>query len=364
MILPIKIHPLPNESFLSWTHRLSAPYLTSPDRMMGGCFGKSTNLKSLKNSELLNLLSQVSGVEPMSLISCFRDDIFLQEFLGVKSSISNLWDSNLSIKHCAECWSEDGMAGQPKYLRKSWSEPWRVICPIHKTYFSDHEFQKLRGGVLYSHLNQSFFIDELYSKYLLESQMSTVSQKFQEAYLDLLTIDPMNSLLDPNWKDIEGFNPNAYHLNIEGFIAALEVLLLNQYSVFKYTFMDWLSDQDVNSSELSFPKFEPGCPRTIVSTLSNECKVFALNEILPWFVHGNTKRSNAAKVLLSPHSPIKNSIPLFSNKITTSDPYALIMTSVRKDMWEETISLLKNRKHLLGPVLEMHHINFTKHLVS
>lgn len=362
MNLPLKILPLPSETFQSWIHRLSAPYLVSPVRMMDGRLRQISNLKTVKNSELFQLLSQVSGVEIESLTSHFRDDIFLQEFIGVKSSISNLWDSNLPIKHCAECWDEDIKVGRPQYLRKSWSEPWRVICPRHKTYFSDHEFRKVRGGALYSHLNQSFFIDKPKSKYLLTNQVSEICRKFQEAYLDLLSVDPMNGLLDSDWTLKEEFKPNKYHLNIEGFIAALEVLLLNQYPIFKHTFLDWLSGQIVNSSEIVFPKFEPGCPKTIISNLSNECKVFALNEIFPWFVKGNKTRSNVALKLLSQSSPIRKSIQPFANKISASDPYALIMASVRKDMWQETISFLKARKNLLVPALEKHQLRFEKQI--
>ena len=187
------------------------------------------------------------------------------------------------------------------------------------------------------------------------------------AYLDkadLLSADPMNGLLDPNWIHLEEFLPNKYHLNIEGFIAALEVLLLNQYPIFNHTFMDWLSELNVNTSEISFPKFEPGSPRAIVSTLPNECKVFALNVILPWFVKGNTTRSNVAKGLLGSRSPIRKSIQPFVNKISTGDPYALIMASVRKDMWEETISFLKTRKNLLTPVLEKHQQRFESEVTA
>lgn len=364
MILPVKIQPLPSESFQSWAHRLSAPYLTSPDKMMRGRLGNSTNLKLLKNSEILKLLSQVSSIDIVSLDAQFRDDIFLQEFLGVKSSISNLWSSNLPIKHCSECWITDAKVGQAQYFRKSWSEPWRVVCPIHNTYFSDHEFQKVRGGTLYSHLSQSFFVDSIQSKYLLENQVSAICQKFQEAYLDLLYADPMNGLLDPKNIHLEEFIPNKFHLNIEGFIAALEVLLLNQYPIFKHTFMDWLSDLNVSTSEISFPKFEPGSPKTIISNLPNECKVFALNVILPWFIKGNATRSDVAKNLLGPCSPIGNSIRPFATKISTGDPYALIMASVRKDMWGETISFLKTRKNLLTPVLEKHQLRFESELVE
>ncbi|MEP6343116.1 MAG: TniQ family protein [Maricaulaceae bacterium] len=330
MTLPVKIQPLPSESFQSWIHRLSGPYLTSPDRMMTGYLGNIKNLRSLKNSELLKLLSRVSGIDTVSLISHFRDDIFLQEFFGVRLSTSNLWDTNLSIKHCCECWDADIKMGQARYFRKNWSEPWRVICPIHETYFSDHEFQKVRGGALYSHSTQSFFINKVTSKYLIKNQVSVVCQKFQEAYLDLLSSDPMNGLLDPAWAHLDEFTLTKYHLNIEGFISALEILLLNQHPIFKHTFMDWLSDQNAISSEIVFPKFERGSPKTIVSNLSTECKVFALNEVFPWFVKGNVTRLNVIKNLLDPLSPLRNSIQPFAHKISSADPYALIMASVAK----------------------------------
>lgn len=352
MVLPVKIEPYEDEAFKSWAHRLSAPYLLSPEKILSEKFYGRQSINDIANSKLLKSMSQLSGIGCQTLVSFFGIDIFLQEFLGVRSSVKNLWHTKLPTKHCPECWKEDNKENRPQYLRKNWMEPWRIICPKHSIYFRDHEFNSERGRGLFSHKQKSFLVRKLRSEFTDTNEISDMAKEYQRAYLDLFETDPIHELLNPDWKCRRDIKYNKIHTNIEGFIAALDVLLVNQYPVLRKTFLDWFSYKNNCEPNSSFPTIESGSPKNIVATLTNDKKILCINLILPLFLKDTESVSSLMKLLTSSGSPFKDTIDCSIHEGKPFDYYRILLNCVRQDMWEETISLLRNRKNILVQVAQ------------
>ena len=351
MKLPIIVTPLPDESFKSWVHRLSAPYLVPPVVILRRAMGQEIDPGSMKFSERINCFSSISKISTDDLCVRFQEDIFSSQFLSNANSKPSLWNIELPNKSCATCWEEDYISDRPRYLRRQWLEPWRIFCPEHNVFLQDHVFSHSKDGVFYSSHKKNFV-----SKVIASNCAALLSEekwvhKFSYAYEDLYRFDINRLALLSDSIERGDCEFVSIHGCIEGLISGLQLALLNQKPVFSTNLLNWLVGINKYPGHPAFPMLEKGSSKRIIDDLTVANKVLAIECLLPLFL-SSKHRESFISLLVGPNSPIRNHVADYKDKIDLNSTMAILSLAIRRDMWASTSSFLKSRQNIYATSLE------------
>lgn len=353
MSLPAIVYPEPGEAFMSWAHRLSAPYLCTPEYLFKSTFGIKTGFYSLSDSEIFKYISSITGGRINFKSEHFQEDAFSQSFYTFHTGHRNLLQLKLPRKVCWQCFEEDHSAQRVQYLRRSWGEPWRITCCKHKCILTDIFDVSEMKSVRYS--AQMCKFQKIHMP-IQENVGIKLSTKEEKSLAEACNLYDKLYLSDYRRQKITGENYQSLFESVklkaqsyELSILVLTILLLDQKPIHYDCILNWWLEDELKEKGLRFPVISPGCARDFISDLSTPLKIMALSFLIPFFQGDADTIKRVSSLIAGPKSPLRNNIRKLPKSLIDDEPLVLVAFSTRPDMLEKTITFLKSRKNRMVP---------------